>query len=248
MKSDKQRLDLMMVARQLASSRDRARALIASGAVLVNGIPAVKPACRVSSHASITLKEDDFPYVSRGGLKLEKALEEFDIDLHGAVCLDIGASTGGFTDCMLQNGAQKVYAVDVGYGQLAWKLRKDDRVIVIERTNARHISPQMIPEPVDYVSIDVSFISLRLIVPPALPLMKLDAGIIALIKPQFEVGKGQVGKGGVVRDRRLHQTVVSAMRDFFMSLPLRYYGDVPSPILGPKGNREFLAFMRKTTA
>ena len=247
MKSEKQRLDQLMVARKLANSRERARAQIASGAVLVNGLPATKPATQVASDAAVTLKKDDFPYVSRGGLKIEKAIQEFAIDIQAAVCLDIGASTGGFTDCLLQHGARKVYAVDVGYGQLAWKLRQDDRVIAIERTNARHIGPHIVPEPVDYVSIDVSFISLRLIVPPVLTLMKPGAGIVALIKPQFEVGKGKVGKGGVVKDKQLHQDVISALRQFFASLPLKYYGDVPSPILGPKGNREFLAFLRKTT-
>ena len=162
------------------------------------------------------------------------------------MCLDIGASTGGFTDCLLQHGARKVYAVDVGYGQLAWKLRQDARVVAIERTNARHISPDTIPEKVDLVTIDVSFISLRLIVPAVLPMMKRTAGLIVLIKPQFEVGKGQVGKGGVVKDGGLHQDVIISLRRFFESLALQYQGDVPSPILGPKGNREFLAFMRKS--
>ena len=245
MKPDKQRLDQLMVTRHLAASRERARALIVSGVVLVNGLPAAKPATIVSTHATITLKEDDFPYVSRGGLKMERALKTFPIDLHDALCLDIGASTGGFTDCMLQHGARKVYAVDVGYGQLAWKLRQDERVVAIERTNARHITPEVVPEKVDFVAIDVSFISLRLIVPAALSLMKPDGAIIALIKPQFEVGRGQVGKGGVVRDHDLHQDVILSLRRFFESLPLHYHGDVSSPILGPKGNREFLAFMRR---
>jgi len=246
MKPDKQRLDQLMVARHLAASRERARALITAGAVLVNGLPAGKPGTIVSIQSSITLKTDDFPYVSRGGLKLEKALKSFPVDLEAAVCLDIGASTGGFTDCLLQHGARKVYAVDVGYGQLAWKLRQDARVVAIERTNARHISPDAIPEKVDLVTIDVSFISLRLIVPAVLPMMKRAAGLIVLIKPQFEVGKGQVGKGGVVKDDRLHQDVIMSLRHFFESLALQYQGDVPSPILGPKGNREFLAFMRKS--
>jgi len=246
MKPDKQRLDQLMVARHMAASRERARALIMAGAVLVNGIPAAKPRTIVSIQSSITLKTEDFPYVSRGGLKLEKALKSFPVDLEAAVCLDIGASTGGFTDCLLQHGARKVYAVDVGYGQLAWKLRQDARVVAIERTNARHISPDAIPEKVDLVTIDVSFISLRLVVPPVLPMMKRTAGLIVLIKPQFEVGKGQVGKGGVVKDDTLHQDVIISLRRFFESLALQYQGDVPSPILGPKGNREFLAFIRKS--
>jgi len=246
MKPDKQRLDQLLVARHMAASRERARALIMSGAVLVNGLPAAKPGTIVSIQSSITLKTEDFPYVSRGGLKLEKALRTFPVDLEAAVCLDIGASTGGFTDCLLQHGARKVYAVDVGYGQLAWKLRQDARVVAIERTNARHISPDAIPEKVDLVTIDVSFISLRLIVPAVLPMMKRRADLIVLIKPQFEVGKGQVGKGGVVKDGGLHQDVITSLRRFFESLVLKYQGDVPSPILGPKGNREFLAFLRKS--
>jgi len=245
MKPDKERLDKLMVARNIAASRERARALITAGSVLVNGLPAAKPGTIVNNQSTITLKDKDFPYVSRGGLKMEKALQTFPVNLENAVCLDIGASTGGFTDCLLQHGARKVYAVDVGYGQLAWKLRQDARVVTIERTNARHISPNEIPEKVNYVSIDVSFISLRMIVPAVLPLMQPAAGIIALIKPQFEVGKGQVGKGGVVKDSRLHNEVISSLRVFFESLSLQYQGDVPSPILGPKGNKEFLSFMLK---
>jgi 23S rRNA (cytidine1920-2'-O)/16S rRNA (cytidine1409-2'-O)-methyltransferase len=248
MTSDKQRLDQLMVVRNLAASRERARTLIKDGAVLVNGFPATKPGSIVSTAATIALKQKDFPYVSRGGLKLEKALEAFPVNLQTAVCLDIGASTGGFTDCLLQHGAQRVYAVDVGYGQLAWKLRKDARVIVIERTNARQISQNEIPEGVDLVTIDVSFISLRLIVPAVLPLLKPAANIIALIKPQFEVGKGQVGKGGVVKDKCLHDEVIQSLRDFFESLGLTCPHFIPSPILGPKGNKEFLAFLRKLTA
>ena len=248
MTSDKQRLDQLMVARNLAASRERARALIKDGAVLVNGFPAAKPGSIVSSAATIALKQRDFPYVSRGGLKLEKALEVFEVNLRSAVCLDIGASTGGFTDCLLQHGAQRVYAVDVGYGQLAWKLRQDDRVIVIERTNARQISHQQIPEDVDLVTIDVSFISLRLIVPAVLPLLKPVGNIIALIKPQFEVGKGQVGKGGVVKDKRLHDDVILSLCSFFESIGLKCSRVVPSPILGPKGNKEFLVFLRKPAA
>jgi len=248
MTSDKQRLDQLMVARNLAASRERARALIKDGAVLVNGFPIAKPGSIVSTAASIALKQKDFPYVSRGGLKLEKALEAFDVDPRSTVCLDIGASTGGFTDCLLQNGARRVYAVDVGYGQLAWQLRKDPRVIVIERTNARQISAKEIPEKVDLVTIDVSFISLRLIVPAVFPLMKPDSIIIALIKPQFEVGKGQVGKGGVVRDTHLHEEVIRSLRGFFESLGLIFSGPVPSPILGPKGNQEFLTALQKSSA
>jgi 23S rRNA (cytidine1920-2'-O)/16S rRNA (cytidine1409-2'-O)-methyltransferase len=246
MKPVKKRLDQLMVVRNIAPSRERARALITAGSVLVNGLLAAKPATLVATQSTITLKTEDFPYVSRGGLKMEKALQAFSVNPKDAVCLDIGASTGGFTDCLLQYGARKVYAVDVGYGQLAWKLRQDERVIVIERTNARHIRPDKIPEKVNYVTIDVSFISLRLIIPAVLPLMQPEAGIIALIKPQFEVGKGQVGKGGVVKDSRLHRDVIISLRKFFESLSLKYQGDIPSPILGPKGNKEFLSFMLKS--
>ena len=246
MKREKQRLDLLMVARNLATSRERARALIMAGSVLVNGMPTAKPGTMVLRTSSIILKAEDFPYVSRGGLKLEEALKSFPVEPKGTVCLDVGASTGGFTDCLLQHGARKVYAVDVGYGQLAWKLRQDDRVCVIERMNARHIGKDDISEPIDLVTIDVSFISLRLIVPAVLPLMTPRAGIIALIKPQFEVGKGQVGKGGVVTDSGVHTEIVSSLRHFFESLSLHYHGDVPSPILGPKGNKEFLSFMLRS--
>lgn len=245
MKPDKQRLDQIMVARCLAASRERARALIREGAVLVNGLPATKPGSIVPTAASVTLKQQDIPYVSRGGLKLEKALDAFRIAPADAVCLDIGASTGGFTDCLLQRGARRVYAVDVGYGQLAWKLRQDSRVIPIERTNARHIDDRIIPEKVDLATVDVSFISLRLIVPAVLPLMKPKAWLIPLIKPQFEVGKGQVGKGGVVKDRRQHENVILSLQEYFEAQGLACAGVVPSPILGPKGNREFLALLRR---
>ena len=244
----KQRLDQLMVARKLAASRERARALIKGGRVLVNGLPTVKAGTIVTTAAEIKLKEEDFPYVSRGGLKLEKALNAFGVDPAGAVCLDIGASTGGFSDCLLQYGARKIYAVDVGYGQLAWKLRQDDRVVVMERTNARYLTAGDIPQKADLVTVDVSFISLRRIIPAMLPLMKSTAAIIALIKPQFEVGKGQVGKGGVVKDDRLHQDVLTSLEAFFATLPLRYQGHIPSPILGPKGNKEFLACLLKTSS
>ena len=246
MKPEKLRLDQLMVERQLAANRSRARTLIIDGNVLVNGFPASKPGTIVSTQATISLMHKDNPFVSRGGIKLQKALMTFPAAIEAAVCLDIGASTGGFTDCLLQHGAQRVYAVDVGYGQLAWKLRQDERVIAIERTNARFISAEQIPESIDIVTIDVSFISLRLIIPAVLPLMAPNASIIALIKPQFEVGKGKVGRGGVVRDDRLHREVLESLKLFFESLGLRYGGDVPSPILGPKGNKEFLSYLVKS--
>jgi len=237
-----------MLRHNLAVSRERARDLIREGLVLVNGLPATKPGTMVAAESTVTLKAPDFPYVSRGGLKLAKALETFAIDPGGAVCLDVGASTGGFSDCLLQHGAAKIYAVDVGYGQLAWKLRQDARVVAIERTNARHINAEIIPEQVDLVTVDVSFISLRLIVPAVLPLLRASGGLIALVKPQFEVGRGQVGKGGVVKDEHLHQDVLASLRAFFDTLPLTYRGHVPSPILGPKGNKEFLAYLVKSVS
>lgn len=214
-----------------------------AGKVLVNQQPADKPGTMVSSEDEITVRGEDMPYVSRGGLKLERALEYFAIDVSGRVCLDVGASTGGFTDCLLQHGAEKVFSVDVGYGQLAWKLRQDSRVVVIERTNIRHMSADRIPEPVDLVTIDTSFISLRIVIPAILKFMADSAGIIALIKPQFEVGKGRVGKGGVVRDPELHREVNERLCDFFLQAGLVSRGIIPSPILGPKGNREFITYL-----
>lgn len=239
----KKRLDTTLVERVLAQSRQRAQALIMAGKVLVNQQPADKPGTMVSSEDEITVRGEDMPYVSRGGLKLERALEYFAIDVSGRVCLDVGASTGGFTDCLLQHGAEKVFSVDVGYGQLAWKLRQDSRVVVIERTNIRHMSADRIPEPVDLVTIDTSFISLRIVIPAILKFMADSAGIIALIKPQFEVGKGRVGKGGVVRDPELHREVNERLCDFFLQAGLVSRGIIPSPILGPKGNREFITYL-----
>lgn len=233
-----------MVNKGLALSRQRARALIMSGKVLVNHIPVDKPGSLITADDELLLKGDDIAYVSRGGLKLEAAIESFSVDVNGKVCLDVGASTGGFTDCLLQHGASRVYAVDVGYGQLAWKLRQDLRVVVIERTNIRHMAKDTLPEPVDIVSIDVSFISLKIVVPAVLKFMKPDAGILALIKPQFEVGKGKVGKGGVVRDPELHKEVIRELSRFFSDIGLDKKALVPSPVLGPKGNREFLISLK----
>ncbi|MFA7013530.1 MAG: TlyA family RNA methyltransferase [Desulfobacterales bacterium] len=239
----KKRLDTAMAERALAQSRQRAHALIMAGKVLVNQQPMDKPGSLVSPEDEITVRGEDMPYVSRGGLKLERALEYFAIDASGLVCLDVGASTGGFTDCLLQHGAEKVFAVDVGYGQLAWKLRQDPRVVVIERTNIRHMHADRIPQPVDLVTIDASFISLRIVVPAILKFMADSAGIIALIKPQFEVGKGRVGKGGVVRDPELHREVNEQICDFFFQIGLVSQGIIPSPILGPKGNKEFVTYL-----
>ncbi|GBC60690.1 TlyA family rRNA (cytidine-2'-O)-methyltransfera se [Desulfonema ishimotonii] len=239
----KQRLDLRIVQEGLAQSRQRAQALIMAGKVRVNNVPVDKPGAQVSADDVIVLKGGDIPYVSRGGLKLEGALADFDIRVDGWVCLDVGASTGGFTDCLLQHGAKHVFAVDVGYGQLAWTLRQDSRVTAIERTNIRHMAEDALDCRVDLVTIDASFISLKIVVPSVLKFMKEHACILALIKPQFEVGKGKVGKGGVVRDPMLHDEVIRDLWGFSEDMGLKCRGVVPSPVLGPRGNKEFVIFL-----
>lgn len=242
----KKRIDTLLVEKNICSSRQRAKALIMSGRVLVNRQRCDKPGTRYPEDAVVSLKGEDLPYVSRGGLKLEAALKANRIDCTGMVCMDVGASTGGFTDCLLQNGAELVFAVDVGYGQLAWKLRQDSRVVVIERTNIRTMDPTVITRPVDLVTIDASFISLKIVVPAALPFLKPDGIVLALIKPQFEAGKGRVGKGGVVKDPALHAEIIASLHDFFSELALICGPVVPSPVLGPKGNQEFLILLRRT--
>ena len=237
------RIDRLMVEKGIAVSRQRAQAMIMAGNVLVNSQLVEKSGYLVSESSDITLKGEALPYVSRGGLKLEKALESFEVSVQNRVCLDVGASTGGFTDCLLQHGAARVYAVDVGYGQLAWQLRQDSRVTPIERMNIRSMPRNMLPEPVDLVTIDVSFISLKIVVPAVMKFMRQSAPIIALIKPQFEVGKGRVGKGGVVRDPLQHESVVNELNRFFKDSGWTSLPVVPSPILGPSGNREFLIHM-----
>jgi len=244
MPANKQRLDLAVVESGLVQSRQHAKALIMEGKILVNDQPVDKPGTLVSQSDHLFLKGCDIPYVSRGGLKLESALKAFDINVHGFFCLDVGASTGGFTDCLLQHGAEKVFAVDVGYGQLAWKLRQDSRVIVIERTNIRHMPLKVLPCHVDLITIDVSFISLKIVVPAVMKFMKKVAIIVALIKPQFEVGRGKVGKGGVVRNPDLHNEVISELSDFFIDNGFLCKPVIPSPILGPKGNREFFIHLK----
>lgn len=226
--------------RGLVKSRQRGQALIMAGKVLVNESPADKSGRAVTQQDRILLKGEDLAYVSRGGLKLEAVVKTLGMRFDEAICLDVGASTGGFSDCLLQHGAKHVFAVDVGYGQLAWKLRQAPRVTVIERTNIRHIAPDKITCPVDVITIDVSFISLKLVFGPALQFAGPEACIIALIKPQFEVGKGQVGKGGVVRDPALHTAVIENITRFAADLGMKRKALIPSPILGPKGNREFL--------
>jgi 23S rRNA (cytidine1920-2'-O)/16S rRNA (cytidine1409-2'-O)-methyltransferase len=240
----KHRLDLIVVEKGMAKSRQRAQAIIMAGKVLVNERPVNKPGFFVSSEDRIELKGTDIPYVSRGGLKLEAALDELSLDVAGSICIDVGASTGGFTDCLLQHGVERVYAVDVGYGQLAWKLRQDPRVTVIERTNVRYMTADAIPAPVDLVTIDVSFISLKIVVPAIIKFLKSDASILALIKPQFEVGKKQVGKGGVVKQPELHQQVIKDLSEFFETIKLAPHSVYPSPLLGPKGNREFFIVLK----
>ena len=241
----KERLDKLLVDKGIVQSRERARALIMAGKVLVKGKKVEKAGEMVLVDADIVLIGEDIPYVSRGGLKLEKALDEFNIDVTGKVAIDVGASTGGFTDCLLQRGAKKVYAIDVGYGQLDLKLRNDPRVINIERQNIRYIEKKVVPEDVDLVTIDSSFISLVKIIPKILEFIGEYGALIALIKPQFEVGKGEVGKGGVVRDEAKQRAVVEKIREFCTDSGLSVIGVVESPILGPKGNREFLIYAVK---
>jgi len=228
----------------MAASRQRARAMIMAGKILVNKLPATKAGTLVSKNDRIELRGEDMPYVSRGGLKLEGALGELNIDILDAICLDVGASSGGFTDCLLQNGAARVYAVDVGYGQLAWEIRQDPRVVVIERTNIRHMPLSAVPDAIDIATIDVSFISLKIVVPAVKAFLRDNGRILALIKPQFEVGKQQVGKGGVVRDENLHVRVIQNLSTFFTATGFECQSVVPSPILGPKGNREFFILLR----
>jgi len=241
----KERLDKLLVEQGLVQSRERARALILAGKVVVNDHRVDKAGTRFDVDAELRIKGEDIPYVSRGGLKLAKALQVFPVDLQGRVAIDVGASTGGFTDCLLQHGASRVFAVDVGYGQLAWALREDPRVVNFERCNIRHLAPDQLDEKPSLAVIDASFISLSKVLPPTLALLTEKAEILALIKPQFEVGRGKVGKGGVVRDAGLQQQVVDDIRELAVSLGCEVGGVVESPILGPNGNREFLIYLRK---
>lgn len=241
----KERLDVAVTALGLAESRERARADIMSGLVYVNGQKATKPGMPVAEDAKIELRGTACPYVSRGGFKLEKALRVFPVSAEGKVCIDCGASTGGFTDVLLKNGAAKVYAVDVGYGQLAWSLRQDGRVAVMERTNARNLTPDMFAENMDMAVMDLSFISVRLIIPAVVPLLKENGDIICLIKPQFEAGKADVGKKGVVRDAAVHERVLREFMDFVPTAGCTLLGLDFSPIRGPEGNIEYLAWLKK---
>ena len=240
------RLDVAVFERGLAQSREKARALIMAGDVFVDGRRVDKAGTAIHEDARIEVREDVLPFVSRGGLKLQKAVETFDITLDGVYALDIGASTGGFTDCMLQHGARHVCAVDVGYGQLDWKLRNDERVTVMERTNARNMVPEWYAEPADFASIDVSFISLRLMLPPLRDCLKEDGRVVALIKPQFEAGRAEVGKNGVVRDAAVHARVIREITGFAVNnCGYSLLGLTFSPITGPKGNIEYLMYLKK---
>jgi 23S rRNA (cytidine1920-2'-O)/16S rRNA (cytidine1409-2'-O)-methyltransferase len=246
----KERLDKLLVSLGLARSREQARGLILSGAVIVDGRTVSKVGTLVSTGAAITLRESALPqhglrYVGRGGLKLEGALSAFEIHPDGWVAVDIGASTGGFTDCLLQHGAIRVYAVDVGYGQLAWRLRQDSRVVVLERTHIRDLSSHQIPERVDLVTIDVSFISLSLVLPKAAELVKPGGRILALVKPQFEVGRGEVGKGGIVRDPGKRKQAVERIRKLAEGLGLSSIGVYESPVKGRDGNIEYFILLKK---
>jgi len=239
-KHGKLRLDRLLCERGLVESRERGQALIIAGQVLVNGQKQVKAGALVPDDADIRMLGEQSRYVSRGGLKLEAALREFNVSVEGRTALDVGASTGGFTDCLLQQGCKTVYAVDVGYGQMAWKLRQDPRVVVIERTNIRTMDRSLIPVPVDIVVIDASFISLEKVIPSIMHFLKPGSELIALIKPQFEVGKGHVGKGGIVRDEELRTAVVEKVKTFIQQAGLHVVGLIQSPITGQDGNVEYL--------
>ncbi|MGN2369434.1 TlyA family RNA methyltransferase [Clostridium cagae] len=245
MAEKKERLDILLVEKGIITSRDRAKACIMEGKVFVDGQRVDKAGEKVSIIANIEYKGAKLKYVSRGGLKLEKAMKSYDISLEDKVCMDIGASTGGFTDCMLQNGAKKVYSVDVGYGQFAWKLRTDERVVCMERTNIRYVTLEDIGEPLDFASIDVSFISLKKIMPATLGLLKNTGEVVALIKPQFEAGREKVGKKGVVREISTHKEVVYGIIEFLKNENLNILGVGYSPIKGPEGNREYLVYFTK---
>ncbi|HIY64213.1 MAG TPA: TlyA family RNA methyltransferase [Candidatus Mediterraneibacter stercoripullorum] len=241
----KERLDVLLVKRNLAESREKAKAVIMAGCVFVDGQREDKAGTTFSPDVNIEIKGHTLPYVSRGGLKLEKALANFDVDVKGKVCTDVGSSTGGFTDCMLQNGAVKVYAIDVGRGQLDWKLRQDPRVICMEKTNIRYVTPEDIGEPVDFSSIDVSFISLTKVLEPIRNYLKADGEIVALIKPQFEAGREKVGKKGVVREKSTHREVIEKVTDYARSVGFDVLELDFSPIKGPEGNIEYLVHLKK---
>ena len=242
----KERLDVLLVKQGLVPSREKAKTVIMSGLVFVNNQREDKAGATFDeTKVTIEVRGNTLKYVSRGGLKLEKAMTEFPLSLEGKVCMDIGASTGGFTDCMLQNGARKVYSIDVGHGQLDWKLRQDERVVCMEKTNFRYVTKEQVPEPIDFGSVDVSFISLEKILPPAYELLIPEGEMVCLIKPQFEAGREKVGKKGVVTDRRVHKEVIENVIRFATSIQFEVLGLSYSPIKGPEGNIEYLLHIRK---
>ncbi|WP_434311673.1 TlyA family RNA methyltransferase [Hominifimenecus sp. rT4P-3] len=241
----KERLDILVVKRNLAESREKAKALIMAGEIFVAGQREDKPGSTFDDTVEVALHGSALPYVSRGGLKLEKAMKQFGVVLSGKICMDVGASTGGFTDCMLQNGAVKVYAVDVGYGQLAWKLRQDERVVCMEKTNIRYLLPEQLAEPVAFASIDVSFISLTKVLEPVRQLLTKNGEIVCLIKPQFEAGREKVGKKGVVREKSTHLEVIEKVIAYAKSIGFTVLNLDYSPIKGPEGNIEYLLYLTK---
>lgn len=242
----KERLDVLLVSRGLASSREKAKTMIMEGNVFVNNNREDKAGSTFPEDCQIEVRGKTLQYVSRGGLKLEKAMTHFGITLEGKICMDIGASTGGFTDCMLQNGASKVYAVDVGYGQFAWKLRQDERVVCMEKTNIRYVTPKQIGDALDFASVDVSFISLTKVLGPAKELLKEDGQMVCLIKPQFEAGREKVGKKGVVRDKSVHEEVIEKVISFALETGFSIYNLEYSPIKGPEGNIEYLVYIGRS--
>lgn len=243
--SNKERIDILLVEKNFFDSRARAKSMIMMGKILVDNQKIEKAGTLVSRDAEIKILGEEMPFVSRGGFKLRKALEIFQLDLRGKIAADVGASTGGFTDCMLQNGAKKVYAIDVGYGQLAWKLRQDSRVINLERTNIRNVTREMIPDVLNFASIDVAFISLDKVLPVVFNLLDDSGEVAALIKPQFEAGREHVGKKGVVKDKKIHAEVIERVLTFARSLDFKICGLDFSPIKGPEGNIEYLAHLSK---
>ena len=243
---EKKRLDCLLFDRGLAESREKAKAMIMMGNIYVDNQKSDKPGTMLPTDTKVEIRGETMPYVSRGGLKLEKAMSVFPIQLKDKITMDIGASTGGFTDCMLQNGAKKVYSVDVGYGQLAWKLRTDPRVVNLERTNIRYITREQVPDDVDFFSVDVSFISLCLVLPVARNFMSDNAQAVCLIKPQFEAGRGKVGKKGVVRDRAVHIEVIEKIANFVLEHGFSVLGLTFSPVKGPEGNIEYLIYLQKS--
>ena len=241
----KKRLDVILMERNMFPSREKARTAIMTGRILIHGNKETKAGTMIAEDTEIEVIGHDLPYVSRGGLKLEKAVKAFELDFKDKTVLDIGASTGGFTDCSLQNGAKKVYAVDVGYGQLAWSLRSDSRVVVLEKVNARYLTEEQVPELADFIVTDASFISLKKLVPHLISFLKEDGAFVSLIKPQFEAGKEKVGKKGVVRDPAVHKEVICDLLAFFEEQKLSVEKLTFSPIKGPEGNREYLVLLRK---